>query len=142
MKIKFLLTTCLCLNLFAFSIEATSSTETGVQMFWKNFKAAIAKKDKTALAAMTKFPLEMPYGIESVKNKADFLKRYDKIFKGEADAAKCFPKGKLEKENARRYMVYCGFRRTPEDLENTPIRYIFELTRNGWRFTGFDNINE
>lgn len=142
MKIKFLLTTCLCLNLLAVASGAANSTETDVRAFWKNFKAAIAKKDKTALSAMTKFPLSMPYGARSVKNKADFLTRYDKIFKGDADAAKCFPTAELEKVNSKKYIAACGFKRTPNDDENKPNVYYFELTRAGWKFTGFDNINE
>jgi len=142
MKIKFLLPFFLCAVLSAVSTSATNSNQTDVQAFWQNFKAAVEKKDKNALAAMTKFPLSMSYGVKSVKTKVDFLKRYNEIFKGEADAAKCFPKAKLEKENARRYVVYCGFKETPEDFENTPIRYIFELTKNGWKFAGLDNINE
>lgn len=91
---------------------------------------------------MTKFPLSMPYGVKSVKTKADFLKRYTEIFKGEADAAKCFPKAKLEKETATRYVVYCGFKAAPNDEENKPIAYHFELTKTGWKFAGLDNINE
>ena len=91
---------------------------------------------------MTKFPLEMPYGVKSIKTKADFIKRYDEIFNGEADAAKCFPKTELEKENSKRYGVYCGFKKTPSDSENTPINYYFELTKDGWKFAGLDNINE
>jgi hypothetical protein len=142
MKIKFLVTIFLSLNLFAASIGAISYAQTDVQAFWKNFKSAIAKNDKTALSAMTKFPLSMPYGVKSVKTKADFLKRYAEIFKGEADTAKCFPKAKLEKETAKRYVVYCGFKATPNDEENKPIAYHFELTKTGWKYVGLDNINE
>jgi hypothetical protein len=142
MKVKFLLTVCLGLNLLAASNGASSDRQTDVRTFWKKFNTAVEKADKNALAEMTKFPLEMPYGVKSVKNKAEFLKRYNEIFKGETDAAKCFPKAKLEKETTKRYAVYCGFKTTPEDLENTPIKYIFELTKNGWKFVGLDNINE
>jgi len=142
MKIKFLLTIFLSLNLCVSSIGATSYAQTDVQAFWKNFKSAIAKNDKAALSSMTKFPLSMPYGVKNIKSKTDFLKRYTEIFKGEADAAKCFPKAKLEKETATRYVVYCGFKATPNDEENKPIAYHFELTKTGWKFAGLDNINE
>jgi hypothetical protein len=27
-------------------------------------------------------------------------------------------------------------------LENAPIRFIFELSKGVWKFTGLDNINE
>ena len=142
MKIKFVVTIFLCLVSSAISIDATNHRQTDIQAFWKNFKAAIQKEDKNAVAALTKFSLSMPYGVKSVKTKADFLKRYKEIFNGEADAAKCFAKGKLEKEDSKTYAVYCGFKQTPNDTENTPIKYSFELTKTGWKFAGLDNINE
>jgi len=142
MKIKFGLAIFLCLVLSAISIDATSYHQTDVQAFWKKFKAAVVKGDKRAVAAMTKFPLGMPTYQKSVKTKADFLKRYNDIFNGDADAAKCFPKAKLEKEDSKKYAVYCGFKETPEDTENIPNKYYFQLTKTGWKFAGFDNINE
>jgi hypothetical protein len=98
--------------------------------------------DKATVAEMTKFPLSMPYSVKAVKNKEDFLRRYNEIFKGEADAAQCFTSTKLRKESARRYEIYCPFKDTPKDWENAPIRFLFELTRSGWKFAGLDNVNE
>ena len=51
---------------------------------------------------MTKFPLSMPYEVKAVKNKEDFLRRYDEIFKGEANAAQCFESAEPHKESDRR----------------------------------------
>jgi hypothetical protein len=98
--------------------------------------------DKAAVAEMTKFPLSMPYEIKAVKNKEDFLRRYNEIFKGEANASQCFAKAQPQKESGERYEVYCPFKETPNDRENAPIRFIFELTKTGWKFVGLDNINE
>jgi hypothetical protein len=28
------------------------------------------------------------------------------------------------------------------DQENAPIRFVFELSKGGWKFAGLDNINE
>jgi hypothetical protein len=70
------------------------------------------------------------------------LRRYGKIFKGEANAAQCFANAKPEKESDRRYDVYCPFKETPNDWENAPIHFEFELTKSGWKFVGLDNINE
>ena len=137
---KFRLTIPLNLILLMASVHATA--QTGFDAFWKNFKAAVVKGDKTAVAALTKFPLSMPYGMKTVRTKADFTKRYQEIFNGEADAAKCFPKAELIKDDAKNYSVYCGFKATPNDKENTPIRYWFQLTKTGWKFAGLDNINE
>jgi len=110
--------------------------------FWKKFRSAVIAGDKASVAEMTKFPLSMPYGVKTVKNKEDFLRRYNEIFKGEANAAKCFANAKPEKESAGRCGIYCPFKGTPDDWENAPIHFIFELTKNGWKFVGLDNINE
>ena len=109
--------------------------------FWKKFKSAVVSSDKSAVAEMTKFPLSMPYEVKAVKNKQEFLRRYDEIFKGEANAARCFTSAKPQKQSEQ-YEVYCPFKDTPNDWENAPIRFIFESTKSGWKFAGLDNINE
>ena len=118
------------------------AAHTDFSAFWKKFKAAVTAGDKAAIAEMTKFPLSMPYGIKAVKNKENFSRRYDEIFKGEANAAQCFGSAEPHKESDRRYEIYCPFKETPQDKENASIRFIFELTKSGWRFVGLDNINE
>jgi len=111
-------------------------------VFWKKFKSAVMAGDKATVADMTKFPLSMPYGVKAVKNKEDFSRRYNEIFQGEANAAQCFGSGQPRKESARRYEIYCPFKETPNDRENAPIRFVFELAKSGWKFAGLDNINE
>ena len=110
--------------------------------FWKKFKSAVSAGDKAMVAEITKFPLSMPYLVKAVKNKEDFLRRYNEIFKGEANAAQCFKSAEPRKESDRRYEIYCPFKETPNDRENAPIRFEFELTKRGWKFAGLDNINE
>jgi hypothetical protein len=110
--------------------------------FWKTFKSAVGSGDKATVSEMTNFPLSMPYLVKAVKNKEDFLRRYNEIFKGEANAAQCFASAEPRKESARRYEIYCPFKDTPKDWENAPIRFEFELTRSGWKFAGLDNVNE
>jgi hypothetical protein len=132
-------------SIAAFSILLLSSiafAETDFPAFWTKFQAAVVAGDKSVLAEMTKFPLSTPSGQKTVKDKADFLRRYNQIFNGEANAAQCFANAKPKKESARAYEVYCPFKQTPNDLENTPIRFYFELTNAGWKFAGLDNINE
>ena len=125
--------------LFSFPNAFADSNFSG---FWKTFKSAVMAGDKAKVAEMTKFPLSMPYEVKAVKNKEAFLRRYDEIFKGEANAAQCFGSAELHKESDRRYEIFCPFKETPKDKDNAPIRFVFELTRNGWRFVGLDNINE
>jgi len=116
--------------------------QTDFSAFWNKFKSAVIAGDKAAVADLTKFPMSMPYEVKAVKNKEGFSRRYDEIFKGDANAAQCFKSAEPQKESDRRYGIYCPFKDTPNDWENAPIRFIFELTKGGWRFTGLDNINE
>jgi len=120
----------------------TAFAESDFATFWKKFKSAVIAGDKTAVVEMTKFPVSMSYGVKAVKNKEDLLRRYNEIFKGEANAAQCFAKAEPRKESGQRYEIYCPFRETPNDMENAPIRFMFELTKGDWRFVGLDNVNE
>jgi hypothetical protein len=121
---------------------STAFGESDFPGFWKKFKSAVASSDKATVAEMTKFPLSMPYSVKAVKNKNGFMRRYNEIFKGEANAAQCFAKVEPRKESSGRYEIYCPFKDTPNDMDNAPIRFLFELTKTGWKFTGLDNINE
>ena len=116
--------------------------ESDFSTFWKEFKSNVMAGDKAKVAEMTKFPVSMPYGVKAVKNKEGFSRRYNEIFKGEANAAQCFKSAEPHKESAGHYEIYCPFKDTPDDKENAPIRFLFELTKSGWRFVGLDNINE
>src|SRR5438067_3137585 len=117
-----------------FSSNAFAQSE--FSTFWENFRSAVIAGDKATIAEMTKFPLSMPYLVKAVKNKEDFLRRYNEIFKGEANAAQCFASAEPRKESARRYEIYCPFKATPDDRKNAPIRFVFELTKSGWKFAG------
>jgi hypothetical protein len=116
--------------------------ESDFSAFWSEFKSAIIAGDKATVAEMTKFPLSMSYMVKAVKNKQEFLRRYNEIFKGEANAAQCFKSSKPNKQSDRQYEIYCPFKETPDDKENAPIRFIFEITKGGWKFVGLDNVNE
>jgi hypothetical protein len=116
--------------------------QTDFSTFWRKFRSALIAGDKATVAEMTKFPLSMPYLVKAVKNKENFLRRYNEIFKGAANAAQCFGKTEPHKESDWRYDIYCPFKETPDDWKNARIRFVFELTKSGWKFAGLDNINE
>jgi hypothetical protein len=116
--------------------------QTDFSAFWKKFKSAVIAGDKATVTEMTKFPLSMPHEVKAVKNQENFLRRYDEIFKGEANAAQCFASAKPYKQSDRQYDINCPFKETPNDREDVPIRFIFEQTKSGWRFVGLDNVNE
>ena len=122
--------------------SSTAFAQSDFSAFWTKFRSAVIAGDKATIAEMTKFPLSMPYGVKAVKNKEDFSRRYNEIFKGEANAAQCFKSAEPHKESDRQYEIYCPFKETPDDRENAPIRFIFKSTKSGWKFAGLDNVNE
>lgn len=128
--------------LIAIVLASNVAAQTKFEDFFIKFKRAVAAKDKTAVAALTGFPLSMPYGMGNVKNKTQLANRYNMIFSGEADAAKCFEREKPIRETDARYTIACGFKNDPNGDGGKPIVYTFGKTKTGWRFIGFDNINE
>lgn len=100
--------------------------------FWSAFKDAVAKNDKEAVANMTRFPLQMPYGVRSIGSKAAFIKSYAKIF--DAETKKCFAAAEpqLESGKVKGYTVSCG----------EAMLYWFEAVGGSYKFTSVDNVNE
>ncbi|HYJ85315.1 MAG TPA: hypothetical protein VEW46_04610 [Pyrinomonadaceae bacterium] len=114
-------------------------TNSSVQEFWNKFRAAVIKGDKASVTALTRFPVEMPYGMASVKNRTQLISRYRKVFKGQTDAAKCFrtAKPQSDPDNAKLFSVACK-----NAAGHEVIIYSFARTANGWKFVGLDNLNE
>jgi|SRR5687767_15254976 len=107
--------------------------------FWQQFKTAVTNKNVEAIASMSRFPIEMSYGIPSVKNKTDLRKRYRKVFTEQTNASACFKNAKIEidQENSKHFTVAC-----PDAAGNEVVIYHFNETKAGWKFTGMDNLNE
>ena len=110
-------------------------------VFWEKFKTAIIKGDKETVAALSAFPISMPFGMTNIKNKAQLMKYYRDIFFSETNAAKCFAKAKpdVDKQRPNEFLIGC---KMTGGGEEEPIVYTFTRGRTGWKFTGFDNINE
>jgi hypothetical protein len=124
-----------------FSISAQPSQgDQSFPAFWTKFKAAVIKGDKIAVARMSVFPIEMPYGMGSVKTPAQLSKRYRQVFNGETNAAKCFAESepKVDYQNPKRFTVGCKIMNTGDVV----IFYGFTRTKTGWKFSDLDNINE
>lgn len=86
--------------------------------FWSKFKTAVAKKDKKAVASMTKLPYSLDF---KQLNQAQFIAHYDQIIsKG---TVKCFARAKpvMDKGN---YFVNCG-----EQI------FCFNKEKDKWLFT-------
>jgi hypothetical protein len=125
----------------SFSIAGKSvQRDPSIQTFWIKFKAAVIKGDKTAVAQMSQFPIELEYGIPSVKTSAQLIKRYREVFNGETNAAKCFAESKpeVDPQNSKRFTVGCKI----ENTGDVVIIYGFVRTKTGWKFNSLDNINE
>lgn len=110
-----------------------------IQTFWAKFKTAVTKNDQEAIAAMTQFPVKMPYGIPAIRTKAQLAKRYRDLFKVQADAVKCFadaePKG--EDNDKNQFTVGCK-----DKAGNEVVVYGFARKRGVWKLIYLDNINE
>jgi len=122
----------LSLLLFVGGADATDT-------FWQNFKTAVSKRDVETIARLSKFPLEMSYGIPVIRTKAQLSRRYRQVFNEQTDAAACFAKAKPEFDaaNPKHFTVAC-----PDAAGNEVVIYHFEQTRTGWKFAGLDNLNE
>ena len=134
---------CACLFLSGTALASAGvnlrQTNDGFTTFWLKFRMAVIRGDKKAVAALSKFPIGMSYGIRSIKGPAELGRRYRDLFNEQTDAAKCFAKKEPEKEEgkAARYSVAC-----PDAAGNEVVVYQFERTKTGWKFVGLDNINE
>lgn len=118
---------------------ATTPTDDSIQIFWQKFKAAVIANEREAVANLSRFPIEMSYGMASIRNRAQLRRRYREVFNEQADAAKCFATAQPEVDtaNRKRFTVAC-----PDAAGNEVVIYHFMQTRSGWKFTGLDNLNE
>jgi hypothetical protein len=106
--------------------------EPAMEEFWAKFQAAVGRGDKTNVAAMTGFPLGMPFGVRAIKSRAQLLKSYHKIF--DAETKKCFATAKPqpEEEKRKKFSISCG----------EAMMYWFELRGSDYKFVAVDNVNE
>jgi len=128
----------LTLTLTAFAVVKPGQAD-AIETFWQKFSAAVRSGNKSAVAALARFPVGMSYGIRSIRTRAELLRRYRQVFNEQTDAAKCFEKAKPEKDSQdpRQFTVAC-----PDSAGNEVVIYHFKQTKTGWRFVALDNINE
>ena len=113
--------------------------DTSIDTFWMKFKVAVINSDKGGVAQMTQFPVTMSYGVPAIRTRSQLLARYKQVFKGEANAAKCFASAKPQKdpERPKEFTVGCD-----NGSGQEVIIYRFVRTKLGWKFKSLDNINE
>ena len=117
-KLLPLIVTLLMLSAAAAHVQSQQATNTQTfAAFWAQFKAALVKNDKEAVASMTKFPF---YWGEEL-TRGEFIKKYTEIF--DRKVQRCFAKAKPIKDRDS-YSVFCG-----ESI------YVFEKVEGKYRFT-------
>lgn len=111
---------------------ARENASPAMKAFWSKFQNAVAKNDREAVASMTKFPLAMPYGVPSIKTRAQLFKEYARIF--DAETKKCFATAQpqVEDAKAKKFSINCG----------EAMMYWFEFSGGAYKFTTVDNVNE
>ena len=119
----------------------TQSIES-MPIFWEEFKSAVIKGDKEAVASLSRFPIWRGEAMGNVNNKAQLKRRFREVFFAETNAAQCFPKAKpvIEKDRPREFAVTCPF--ASDAGAGEPFVYTFTRIGTGWKFTSFENINE
>lgn len=120
--------------------QTVSPGDAGVEQFWEKFRVAVTRGNKPAVAAMSKFPISMPYGMASVRNRAQLTKRYRDVFNHDgSSASECFSTAKPVIDPARPNNFTVGCKNLAGD---EVIIYTFKRTPAGWKFIHLDNINE
>lgn len=119
--------------------QKTVQINASVDVFWETFRAAVIKGDKLAVARLSRFPIGMPYGLPTIRNNAQLIRQYRNVFSREANAATCFREARPEinPDNSAEFTVACK-----NAAGDEVVIYSFSRTRNSWKFTGLDNLNE
>ena len=130
------------LCLFAIAVCASAAAQQSnpsVEQFWAKFKLAVQKADKASVASMSRFPIEMPYGVPKIRTRTQLARRWRDLFNVQANAAKCFEDAKpvVDPAAPNRFTVGCK-----DEAGNEVVVYGFLRTRNGWKLIFLDNINE
>ena len=129
----------LTVMIFLASAVGGQQSDNSIDSFWTKFRAAVMRADKAGVAGLTRFPVEMPYGMAKVKNRTQLISRYRTVFNGESDASKCFKTAQPQSDPAHAKIFTVGCKNAAGD---EVVIYSFAKTATGWKFSGLDNLNE
>jgi hypothetical protein len=81
----------------------------------------------------------MPYGMATVRTRAQLIKRYRDVFNPETSAAKCFSTAQpvIDHSRPKEFTVACK-----NSAGDEVIIYTFRRAGKTWAFSGLDNLNE
>ena len=120
--------------------RGVSQSDSSIEQFWEKFRDAVIKGNKTAVGSLSKFPISMPYGMASVRNRIQLVRRYRDVFNHDgSSASECFTTAKPVSDPARPNEFTVGCKNT---AGHEVIIYTFLRTPAGWKFAHLDNINE
>lgn len=124
--------------------STANSCPDSAQQFWTKFRAAVLKDDFDALAAMTRFPLEVrsDYGAQKFIYRKNFNKHFTTLLSYELNSnyGSIRPRPASRKELARAVtkLPECG-----EDGDYFYLgRMVFLLNPEGWQLMGFHSNAE
>ena len=135
--ILFLLMIVTCASVAGASLWQTPGTSH--EAFWQKFRQAVIDGNKTAVADMSQFPISMPYGMGTVRTRAQLLRRHREVFNHDSSAAKCFVDALPTSDPARPKEFTVGCKNSAGD---EVVIYSFTRGKTGWKFSGLDNLNE
>ena len=130
----------LCVGVIAvYASAAPQQTDPSVEQFWSKFKVAVQKSNKTSVASLSQFPIEMPYGVPKIRTRTQLTRRWRELFNVQANAAKCFDDAKpvIDRAAPNCFTVGCK-----DEAGNEVVVYGFKRGRAGWKLIFLDNINE
>lgn len=122
----------LCLVAASHAPARENAPTPAMRQFWSRFQSAVAKSDKNSVAALTKFPLGMPYGVPSIRTRAQLINSYGKIFDAETKKCLAGARPQVEDAKAKKFSISCG----------EAMMYWFESVGGTYKFTAVDNVNE
>jgi hypothetical protein len=127
-KLRTLMSILLMLSAVASPVYGEEAqTKQSFASFWAQFRAAVANNDKEAVAAMTRFPVDISANV----TRDAFLKKYREFF--DQRVRRCFAKEKPVRDDESRrgaYNLFCG-----EDI------FTFERVDGEYKLTGI-GIND
>jgi hypothetical protein len=121
------------------SSSELAQSDDSISTFWEKFKSAVVNGDKVAVASLSQFPITMPYGIPTIRTRAQLIKRYRDVFNHETSAAKCFSTAQPATDPSRPKEFTVGCKNSAGD---EVIIYSFKRVGKTWAFAGLDNLNE
>jgi hypothetical protein len=98
--------------------------------FWRQFKTAVIRRDRKAVARLSRFPLAVAEGVPNIQNSAELSRRFSELFNRQTDAAQCFATRQptADTESSNRFTIVCPYEK------DVFVAYEFERTQLGWKF--------